>query len=647
MHYYEVAPLRIVRAGTDTYTYASSEPLEIGQIVRVQLGSKLTTGIITERLARRPSYPVKPIDAVPVSQPLPAALTELAGWLQTYYATPLATVLQTMLPRGLEKTRRARTAAVSSNDRTRTNFVLNSQQQAAVTAVTDASVGTVLLHGVTGSGKTAVYIELARRSLAEGKSAIVLVPEIALTSQLVAEFRHHFSDILLTHSRQTEAERHLVWQQALTATKPVVAIGPRSALFLPLASIGLIVIDEAHEPSYKQEQSPRYQAARVAHQLAVLHGAKLVLGSATPLVTDYFMAQATKRPIIRLDQPAVEGTVKPVTQLVDMTKRGLFKRHRFLSDTLLAALEETLAAGNQALIFHNRRGSASVSLCEQCGWQAGCPRCFIPLTLHGDQHVLRCHVCNYTAAVPTMCPVCSSVDILHRGIGTKLIEAELQKLFSKYTIARFDGDSEAGQTVEARYKELYEGDIQLMVGTQILAKGLDLPKLRLVGIVQADAGLSLPDYSSAERTFQLLAQAIGRVGRSHHPTTVIVQSYQPTHPVVSAGLTQDYERFYHLALAQRKRATFPPYTHLLKLVCLYKTEAAAISHSRKLAAELRRQLPAQVEILGPTPAFYERTRDTFRWQLVLKSPKRADLLAALALVPPTHWQFELDPISLL
>jgi len=500
---------------------------------------------------------------------------------------------------------------------------------------------------VTGSGKTAVYIELVKRALARGQSAIVLVPEIALTSQLIAEFSNHFRDVLLAHSRQTEAERHAVWRQALHASTPQVVIGPRSALFLPLPHVGLIVIDEAHEPTYKQEQSPRYHALRAAHSLAEASQAKLVLGSATPLVTDYYLAQFASRPVIRLDKPAVQNTVKPDVSLVDMTKRSNFKRHRFLSDTLLLELEKTFASGNQALIFHNRRGSASMTLCENCGWQAGCPRCYVPLTLHGDQHLLRCHICGYKAKVPTSCPDCGSVDIFHKGIGTKLIESELRRLFPDKTIARFDGDSADNETVEARYNELYQGTIDIIIGTQVIAKGLDLPKLRTVGIVQADAGLSLPDYSSAERTFQLLAQAIGRVGRSTHPTTVIVQSYQPTHPVVVAGLHQDYAGFYDLAMKQRKTAVFPPFTHLLKLQCVYKTESSAVTNAKKLAEILRAKLPGDVEILGPTPAFYERTRDTYRWQLVLKSPKRSHLQAAVRLLPPQYWQFELDPQSLL
>jgi primosomal protein N' (replication factor Y) len=491
-----------------------------------------------------------------------------------------------------------------------------------------------------------VYIEAARQTLASGRSVVVLVPEIALAPQVVDGFAAHFDDIILTHSRQTEAARHSAWRDALTSHKPRVVIGPRSALFLPLRNIGLIIIDEEHEPSYKQEQSPRYSALRAASVLAKAHQAKVILGSATPAITDYYLASTTSSPIIEMPSPA-RSVTPPAVTLVDMTARHNFHRHRFLSDTLIAQIEQTLADGKQSLLFHNRRGSASTTLCENCGWQATCPRCFIPLTLHADKHELRCHVCGHTEKVPTSCPVCAHPDIIHKGIGTKLIEAELQKLFPQARVARFDGDNDADESLDKLYSELYDGNIDIVIGTQVVAKGLDLPHLRTVGVVQADAGLSLPDFGSSERTFQLIAQVVGRVGRDSHATSVVVQSYQPTHPAVVDGLAQNYAAFYNKTISERRRAHFPPFVFLLKLTCVYKTEAAAIRNSQALARTLRAKLPASVEILGPTPSFYERQRDTYRWQLTLKSTKRQSLVDALQYLPPNHWQFELDPTSLL
>lgn len=646
MHYYEVAPTQIIRVTSKWFTYSSTELLAEGTIVLISVGKKIMPGVIIKKVAR-PSYDTKAIESVVEATPLPRALLSTSLWMSEYYITHLATVLQTILPRGVSKNRRKTNSGSSVISRERTNIVFTSQQQESIDKITTMTPGTALLHGITGSGKTQVYIELARRSLAAGKSVIILVPEISLTSQLVAEFANYFNDIILTHSRQTESERHAAFRQALQSDTPRVVVGPRSALFLPLASVGLIVIDECHEPSFKQEQSPRYSALRAASILAHHHQAKLVLGSATPSVSDYYVAEQSDRPIITMDTRAKTNAVAPTIELVDMTKRVHFTKHRFLSNELLRDIELTLLEKKQVLLFHNRRGSASTTLCEDCGWQAMCQRCFLPLTLHSDTHQLRCHLCGHTERVPTSCPECHSAEIIHKGIGTKMIEAEVRRLFPKAAIHRFDGDTDSDLTVDKQYQALYDGRVDIIIGTQVIAKGLDLPHLRTVGVIQADSGLSLPDYTSGERTFQLLAQVVGRVGRSDHPTKVVVQSYQPTHPAVQYGLAQNYPDFYKLTLAERKKAYFPPFSYLLKLTCVYKSEAAAIRSAQQLARTLRQHMPSGVQLLGPTPSFYERQHDTYRWQIVAKSSRRPDLTDLLAHLPPKNWQYELDPISLL
>jgi len=646
MHFYEVAPLRIVRAGSATFTYSSETPLKTGQIVTIEVGKKNLVGLIMANVDE-PSYATKPIVGIIEETPMPYPLLQLATWLSSYYTTPLATVLQTLLPRGLDKTRRARPQQVHTSSRNRTNIVFNEDQERAITEVMQVPDGTILLQGVTGSGKTEVYKEIARRTVKAGNSVIVLVPEISLTSQIIGEFLHDFPDVIVTHSHMTEAERHTAWKRVLESSLPQLVIGPRSALFMPVPNVGAVIIDEAHEPSYKQEQAPRYSAIRAATMLGKFSGARIILGSATPSITDRFLAEAAQRPIIRLDRSARTNAQAPVVTVVDMTKRESFKHHRFVSDQLIASIEKNLEAKKQTLIFHNRRGSAATTLCENCGWTALCPNCFVPLTLHADTYNLSCHMCGHQEKVPTHCPVCQSADIIHKGIGTKLIESELHKLFPKARVARFDSDNKTDETVNSLYDDLYKGVIDIAIGTQVVAKGLDLPNLRTVGVIQADSGLSLPDYAASERAFQLLAQVIGRVGRDEHASEVVVQTYQPTHPAVQFGLAQDYESFYPYALALRKKSYFPPYTYLLKLTTVYKTEQAAVRAARTLARELKNVLNPDVRLLGPTPAFYERQHDTYRWQLILKSPKREYLIDALKHVPPTHWQTELDPQSLL
>lgn len=644
MHYYEVAPRKIIRADAETFTFQSDEKLLPGAVVLVSIGKSNVIGVVMQSVAK-PSYATKPVVSVISSHPLPEALLASARWLGDYYQTPLGVVLQTILPAGLTKTRRSKYISPATPVRKRTNIVLNTDQQAALQKIQRQPSGTFLLHGVTGSGKTVIYIEAAKQAIAEGKSVIILVPEISLTSQLVSEFSSYFSNIILTHSRQTEAERHLTWLEALQSAEPRVVIGPRSALFMPLTNIGLIVVDEFHEPSFKQEQAPRYSATQLASILASEHQARLLLGSATPSVADYYLAQHNKRPVINLPQPAL-ASARPETSLIDMTKRQNFTQHRFLSDGLLKSIDESLANNQQVLIFHNRRGSTSSSLCEECGWQATCPHCFLPLVLHADHFRLRCHVCNYEEFVPTSCPECGGADIIHKGIGTKLIESELKHLFPKVSIARFDGDNSRHDSLDQRYQEVYDGKISIIIGTQTIAKGLDLPHLGLVGVVQADAGLSLPDFTASERTFQLLAQVVGRVGRTDQATKVLVQTYQPAHPVIEAGIQQDYPTFYKHTLKERQRASFPPYTYLLKITCVYKTEAAAIRNIKQLATTIRSTDPS-LQLFGPAPAFYERIRDTYRWQLVVKSPKRSRLLDAVRLIPTRNFTHELDPPGLL
>lgn len=646
MEFYFVTPLKVVHHSSGELTYQSETTLELGQLVIVEVGKKEVPAVVTGKTSR-PAFATKPIVRTLEERALPRPLVELAHWMSVYYSSHPVAVWQTILPRGLDKKRRNRAISFTAPERDRTTIVLNKEQSAAITTVMKRESGTTLLHGVTGSGKTEVYIELIHRTLATGKSAILLVPEIALTSQIIADLLPHFPSLVVTHSTMTEAERHTIWKDALASSDPVVVLGPRSALFTPVPDLGLIVIDECHEPSFKQEQTPRYSALRAAAVLADRAGARLVLGSATPSVTDYYLAEHTGTPIVTMHKRARTNTIAPSVELIDMTKKLHFTKHRFLSNDLLARITETLEAGHQVLIFHNRRGSAPMTLCEQCGWSAACPRCFVPLTLHADSFELRCHICNHLERVPTSCPVCHNASVIHKGIGTKLVAEDLHRIFPKANIMRFDGDSIEGETLEKHYQSLYDGRVNIIIGTQVVAKGLDLPHLRMVGVIQADSGLALPDFSSTERVFQLLAQVSGRVGRNEHSSRVIVQSYQPDHPSVALGIQQDFEHFYEYCLSQRQHGHFPPFTHLLKLTCVYKTEAAAIRAARDLARTLRAKADPSVTILGPAPAFYERVRDTYRWQLILKSPSRGELINCLAHLPRDRWQSELDPTSLL
>ncbi len=646
MHYYEVAPTKIIRSGSDSFTYSSELSLPIGSIVLIEIGKKQLTGVVIKK-SNKPAYATKEVLSIITEQALPVPLVKLALWLSEYYVTPLAVTLRAILPSGIRKKRRITKSKQNIIKRDRTSILFNKDQSNVIQSVSESDNGTFLLQGVTGSGKTEVYIDLARKTIKDNRSVIILVPEISLTSQIISEFSNYFDDLLVTHSQMTESERHIVWLEALNSSNARVVIGPRSALFTPLSNVGLIVIDEAHEPGYKQEQSPKYSALRAATMLGRFHGAKVIFGSATPNIIDRYLAEQSVQPVLKMTEIARKNSIPPAVSLIDMTDRSNFSGHRFLSKQLIKLIENTLSDGKQVLIFHNRRGSATTTLCKDCGWTAQCLKCFLPLTLHTDKNELQCHICGYHSKIPTSCPLCHETDIVFKGIGTKLIESELKKLFPKANIARFDADNHNDETVNSRYSELYNGTIDIAIGTQVVAKGLDLPNLRAVGVIQADTGLALPDFNASERTFQLLAQVVGRVGRNEHQASVVVQSYQPHHPSVVYGLTQDYESFYKETIDQRRKAVFPPFTHLLKLTCLYKSESAAVKNTKKVADDLTSRLGNNIQILGPTPAFYERQFDNYRWQLIIKSSKREYLIKVLAFIPTEHWQFELDPTSLL
>ena len=644
MNYYLVAPAKAFNQSENLLTYQSEVKLSIGQIVLVPFGKQQTVGVIVESTTK-PTFATKNITSTVYDEPLPKQLIKALFWLTDYYRCPMSTVVQAILPRGITKKRRTVIESLPKQPRA-TDNPLNSAQKRAIRAIQQNQANTILLHGITGSGKTNIYIELAKQTLANNQSVIILVPEIALTSQIVRNFRAHFDQISLIHSGQTESLRHQIWQAALQTDKPQIVIGPRSALFTPVKNLGLIIIDEAHEPAYQQDQNPKYSALRLASVMA-----KTILGTATPLISDYYVCKQHDA-IVELNQLAIENDNVTTTTIVDLKDRASFTRNRLLSNQLIDSIKQSLATHKQAMIFHNRRGTAPLTICDHCGWQSLCPNCYLPLVLHADSYQMRCHTCGHTETVPTVCPECSNPSIHHKGFGTKYLEQELQKLFPKARIARFDADTDSDQQLTAIYNQVHDGEIDIIVGTQMIAKGFDFPKLSTLGIVQADAGLALPDYSSEERTYELLTQVIGRVTRGHQNTQVFVQTYQPNHPIITLAMNKDYSGLYNYLLQKRKQSSLPPYSFLLKLSLTYKTEKSTVLNARKLYKKIiqnsqKLQL-RQVVVTPPMPAFHERSNTGYTWDIVVKAKSRSNLLQLFdSLDKSPYLHFELDPISLL
>ena len=647
MSYYLIAPAKTFHSSDNVLTYASDEPLLPGHIVEIPLGKQTAIGIVSSKTSK-PEFETKPIIRKIYEQPLPPHLVKALFWIADYYRCPLSSVIQAMLPRGITKKRRTPktdSKLATNNSQSREN-PLNSAQKHAIKDIESSSANTVLLHGITGSGKSNVYIELAKHTLEKNQSVILLVPEIALTSQLVRNFQAHFPDIILLHSAQTEAVRHQLWERALLSEKPQVIIGPRSALFAPVADLGLIIIDEAHEPAYHQDQNPKYSALRLAAIMA-----KTILGSATPLIADYYICKQHKA-ITELTELATKHNKHTELQLIDLKNRPDFTRSRMLSNQLIASIQESINDGTQTMIFHNRRGTAPLTICDHCGWQALCPSCFLPLVLHADAYQMRCHTCGRHFPVPTTCPECNNATLHHKGFGTKALEDEVRRLFPQARIARFDADTASDSQLSQIYDQVHDGAYDIIIGTQMIAKGFDFPKLSTLGVVQADAGLSLPDYSSEERTFQLITQVIGRANRGHQNSKIFIQTFQPDTPVIKYACEGNYGDFYKYLLQRRKQAVLPPYCFLLKLSMTYKTERATVQNIRKLNKKII-QFIAQnaltnVSVTPPMPAFHERTNSGYTWDIVVKAKKRQDLLTifdALDKQPQLHFDF--DPISLL
>ena len=644
MNYYLIAPAKTFHETDNTLTYTSETPLKIGQIVEIPLGKQKTVGIIVKNTTK-PDFDTKNILRVLYEQPLPKQILKALFWLTDYYRCPMSAVVQAILPRGITKNRRTPKVTAPKVAKNPEN-PLNAAQKRAIKELEACTANTVLLHGITGSGKTNIYIELAKQTLAKGQSFILLVPEIALTSQLVLNFEQHFKDVILLHSEQTEAVRHHLWQEALESEQPRVVIGPRSALFAPVKDLGLIVIDEAHEPAYHQDQNPKYSALRLAAIMS-----RTILGTATPLIADYYICKQHDA-VVELNELAVKSDKVANVKVIDLKNRPDFTRSRILSNQLIASIQRSLDHHQQSMVFHNRRGTAPLTICDHCGWQALCPNCLLPLILHADKYQMRCHTCGRSFPVPTSCPECGNATIHHKGFGTKLIEEELKKLFPNAKVARFDADTESGQQLNKIYEQVHAGEYDIIVGTQMIAKGFDFPKLSTLGIVQADAGLSLPDYSSEERTFELITQVLGRAKRGHQNSNIFIQSFQPDHPIISYASAGNYADFYKYLLQKRKQSTLPPYSFLLKLALTYKTEKSTIQNIRKLNTKIVQSAQKlgikQLVITAPMPAFHERTNTGYTWQIVLKAKSRKDLLAIFdTLEKSPYLHFDFDPISLL
>lgn len=622
-----------------TFTYLVPPELAAevvpGRQVTVPFGRRTATGFVVALTDRTEVTGIKEILAVDGAGPLfTPELLRLTRWIADYYLASWGEVLRAALPGGAEPTEvRRRAAAVPAP-----GIVpdapprqLTAPQSEAVAAI-DAAVAahearTFLLFGITGSGKTEVYLRTVEHALARGGQALVLVPEISLSPQMVRHCRERFGErVVVWHSALALGRRREAWR-AVRDGRAKVVVGARSAVFAPFNDLRLVIVDEEHESAYKQDEAPRYHGRDVAIYRAAQVRAPVVLGSATPSLESFHHAMSGKYVLLELprridDRPVPPVITVPLRRARETAPDAPRPRSHIFTDPLLDALTDRITRGEQAILYLNRRGHSTMVRCRECGDVASCPHCDIALTWHADGGQLRCHYCAHVARGFDVCPKCRGAQFVYRGVGTQKVEAELDRLLPGARRLRMDFDTTRRRGAFERILEefrLHQADI--LLGTQMVARGLDFPAVTLVGVINADTQLYLPDFRSAERTFQLLTQVAGRAGRGRRPGEVFVQTFAEGHYAVEAASRHDYRGFFDTELELRRELDYPPLTRMINLL-FDGGEEAAVQGRAEAVADTLRALPAPeragVDILGPAPQSMSRLKGKYRWHLTLR-----------------------------
>lgn len=646
----EICPKRRMPNKLETLTYQIPEDMEVkeGSFVNIPLRNQKIEGVVIGISDKKPPYPTKNISELLSEYPLLQKWQlEVVKWMSEYYFAPLQKCVNLFLPPKLYKSEEIKPA---DKKNTNTKHVLTENQKEAVEKIFNTTKKFSLIRGVTGSGKTEIYLHLVEKYLEQGKQCILVVPEISLTPQMINYFENIFGNkVAILHSRLTEKQRSLEWLKIYLGESQIV-IGPRSAIFAPVKNPGLIILDEEHEFSYKQEQSPRYHALEVIKKIAKFTDTKVVLGSATPSVSTYYKATQGEYKLIEIEE-RIGGAKLPPVKIVDLREEFMKKNYSVLSDDLQEEIQKTLDTKKQAILFLNKRGAASAVVCRECGYMEKCTACDVPMTYHNYlpsdnqfKPTLICHHCGLINNVPLKCPECSCVSIKYVGAGTQKVELEVKKMFPQARVARVDKDTVAKRgSFEKIYNKMKAGEIDILIGTQMIGKGLHLPNVNLVGVILADIGLHFPDFRSSERTFQLLTQVAGRAGRGETPGKVIIQTYMPENSAINYSKTHNYLDFYKNEIEERKQLNYPPFGKIAKLTFVDEKANVAQREAQKVFMKLNANAQTGVEI-NLYPSLIFKLHNKYRWNVLIQGGNPSEIIKNLEL--PSICRIDVDPISI-
>lgn len=654
----EVIPLTRTTPGREQFTYSVPESLvlEIGSVVEVEFGKRAVAAVVMKvsQIEALP-YPVKPIDKLLWPQPIfTLEQMKICKFISEEYAAPFGLCMKLAFARFAP--RATYKFPNTQNNRARIDISRFTEDQKKALETITSCFGKyceILLHGVTGSGKTEVYLETAKRIVDNGKQVLLLVPEIALTPQTLERVSTYFpaDSIGLVHSRLSYGQKSSIWK-GVFENRIKVLIGPRSALFAPFVGLGLIIMDEEHDSSFKQfDTTPRYEGRRVVAELSRIWNVPLVYSDATPSVDTYYASQEKK--IEYLSLPVRPNQPMPSVELIDMTEELKTGNFSVFSSVLIKAIKSQLEQKQQTILFVNRRGTSTSVQCKDCGQFLLCERCEVPLVYHASKNLLICHHCLREYPIPATCPNCESVRLKFLGSGTEKIEAEISRLFLGARVSRLDSDAVSGKgDLEKFYDDFTNGRIDIVVGTQLVAKGWDLSKVGLIGVINADTGLAFPDFRSNERTFQLITQVSGRAGRGDFPGKVIVQTFTPQNFAIQAAAKHDYQQFYAREITDRKEFEYPPFSRLIKITVNHSKQEKAENLAQKVFDEIQ-ALKLPIELIGPSAAFIPRVRGRYLFYVIIKLKINGSVrslpleLRNVLRKLPTYWKVDVDPESLL